>query len=107
LRDRSGGNLGMHAERAVWPTAALQRETRVDTQQLLTLIVVIAAAGYLVRRTWLLLSGRRTGSCGSCSGCAAPADGERLSGKPLIPLDTLELSAKRRARSAGVTAGSS
>lgn len=75
----------------------------MDTQQLLTLTVVIAAVGYLVRRTWLLLAGRRIGSCGSCSGCATPEDGERLPGKPLIPLDTLELSAMRRARSAGAT----
>jgi hypothetical protein len=108
LQDRSGGNVGMQAERARGPAAVLQRGgKRVDTQQLFTLVVVIAAVGYLVRRTWLLLSGRRTGSCGSCSGCAAPADGERLPGKPLIPLDALELSATQCARNAGVTSDGS
>jgi hypothetical protein len=36
----------------------------MDLQELVTLAVVLAAIGYLARRTWLRLAGRRTGVCG-------------------------------------------
>ncbi|MCU0981763.1 MAG: hypothetical protein MUF25_21640 [Pirellulaceae bacterium] len=69
----------------------------MDLQQLLTLGVVLAAIGYLARRTWLRLSGRRTGGCGSCSGCAVRADGESPAEGPLVPIETLISSARRDA----------
>mgnify|MGYP001040443670 FL=1 len=69
----------------------------MDLQQLLTLGVVLAAIGYLARRTWLRLSGRRTGGCGSCSGCAVRADGEAPSASPLVPIETLISSVRQDA----------
>jgi hypothetical protein len=39
-------------------------------QDLLVAVPVAAAAGYLVRRGWLLMRGRSRGGCGSaCGGC--------------------------------------
>ena len=69
----------------------------MDLQQLLTLGVVLAAIGYLARRTWLRLSGRQTGGCGSCSRCAVSADCESPSAGPLVPMETLISSARRDA----------
>ena len=66
-----------------------------DAHQLLTLAIVLAAAGYLVRRTWKRVSGRPVGSCGSCSRCADPADDRSPAAKPLIPVETLIASAAR------------
>lgn len=81
----------MHAERPAFglqpPPRFRQEDSLVDTQQLVTVAVILAAVGYLVRRTWLRLSARRTSSCGSCSGCAAVANGQRLPTMPLIRRD--------------------
>ncbi|NLF67801.1 MAG: FeoB-associated Cys-rich membrane protein [Candidatus Anammoximicrobium sp.] len=64
-----------------------------DAQQLLTLALVLAAAGYLVRRTWKRLSGRPVARCGSCSRCPGAADGRSPAAKPLIPVEDLIASA--------------
>ncbi|HEY5316051.1 MAG TPA: FeoB-associated Cys-rich membrane protein [Pirellulales bacterium] len=41
-------------------------------QDLLVTLLVAAAAGYLARRAWSLVSSRRAGGCGSaCGGCAS------------------------------------
>jgi len=61
----------------------------LDAQQLLTLAVVLAAAGYLVRRTWKRLSGQRVAGCGSCSRCADAADDRSPAARPLIPVEPL------------------
>ncbi len=67
-----------------------------DAQQLLTLAIVVAAAGYLVRRTWKRLSGRPVGGCGSCSRCAGLADDRSPAAKSLIPVETSIASASRK-----------
>ena len=66
-----------------------------DAQQLLTFAIVLAAAGYLVRRTWKRLSGRPVGGCGSCSRCTEAADDSSPAARPLIPVETLIASAAR------------
>ncbi len=66
----------------------------LDAQQILTLAIVLAAAGYLVRRTWKRLSGQRAGGCGSCSRCGDAADDRSPAAKPLVPIETLIASAK-------------
>jgi len=60
-----------------------------DAQQLFALAIVLAAAGYLVRRTWKRFSSPRAGGCGACSRCAATADNNSPAARPLIPLDRL------------------
>ena len=83
--------------RSPWSRLNEEGVANVDLQQLLTLGVVLAAMGYLARRTWLRLSGRRTGVCGSCSRCTVTADGESPSAGPLVPIETLITSAGRDA----------
>jgi hypothetical protein len=73
----------------------------VDAQQILTLTIVAAAAGYLVRRTWRHVSGRRIGGCGACAGCEATPGKEGPAAKPLIPLETLTASANKHERRDG------
>jgi hypothetical protein len=60
-----------------------------DAQQLLTLAIVLAAAGYLVRRVWKRLSGRRVADCGSCSRCAGAVCDGPPAAKPFEPLEVL------------------
>jgi hypothetical protein len=38
-------------------------------QDLVALIVVALATGYLARRTWRVLGGSKSGGCGTCSSC--------------------------------------
>ena len=50
-------------------------------QDILAILIVAVAAGYLVRQTWLRLASKRGGSCGSCSNCSAS---DSLKTRPLV-----------------------
>jgi hypothetical protein len=53
-----------------------------DWQTIATLIALAAAGAFLVRRLFWFISGRETGSCGSCS---SNATGPKS--KTLVPLE--------------------
>ncbi|HKD37219.1 MAG TPA: hypothetical protein VKB78_10470 [Pirellulales bacterium] len=55
-----------------------------DWQNLIAIVLVAAAAGYLGRRGWTAIAGRRRG-CGACSTCPAESI-QSANGKPLVTL---------------------
>jgi hypothetical protein len=68
------------------------KETAIETamQNLLALLVVALAAGYLVRRGWRYFADRKSSvGCGSgCNGCASQNDSTMP--KPLVTIDSLQ-----------------
>jgi hypothetical protein len=38
-------------------------------QDILVILIVLAAAAFLVRRMWQAMTKRRSGACGACSNC--------------------------------------
>lgn len=64
-------------------------------QDLLAILIVAVAAGYLARRMWLRVAGRKSGACGSCSNCG-PAGAERPKPLVTISLDMSRSVAMRR-----------
>jgi hypothetical protein len=69
----------------------------MDWQQTAALIVTGLAVAYLGWRTYGRLAGDKVGGCGTCADCGVPkSDGVRQT-RPLVPLDTLETSAKTSA----------
>jgi hypothetical protein len=76
----------------------------VDMQQVVTFMILLLAAGYLVRRTWRRLAGRQIGGCGSCSVCPLSNGAGSSSATPLVPLHTLIASARRQAEEGGTGA---
>jgi hypothetical protein len=52
-------------------------------------MIVLAAAGYLLRRTWRTLTGRKAGGCAGCGGARTAAAAERP--ETLIPAEQLTL----------------
>jgi hypothetical protein len=56
-------------------------------QELVALMVVALAAGYLTRRAWRLVSGKKSGGCGTCSSCGTTStnpNGEVISIESLV-----------------------
>ncbi len=49
----------------------------MDTQQTLTILLAVAASGYLLRRGWLSLRGKGNG-CGACSECPVEPSEENM-----------------------------
>jgi hypothetical protein len=59
----------------------------------IVLLIVLAAAAYLARRTWRSLTGRKAGGCAGCGGATStPPQGQRT----LIPEEQLRLRPWRR-----------
>ena len=54
-------------------------------QDILAILIAVAAAGYLLRKTWLRLTHRSGGACGSCSSCGS---GESIKSRPLVTIST-------------------
>jgi hypothetical protein len=57
--------------------------------------IVAAAALFLVRRMWLSIARRRSGTCGSCTNCGA---GETIKTRPLVMIATDYSHAKAQRR---------
>ena len=56
-------------------------------QEFVALIVVALAAGYLARRAWRVLIGKKSGGCGTCSSygtTGAKPNGEVISIESLV-----------------------
>jgi hypothetical protein len=51
------------------------------------ILIIVAAALYLTRRTWLSLTGRKAGGCAGCGGATAKAEQQRV----LIPEEQITL----------------
>ena len=52
-------------------------------QDLLAILIVAIAAGFLIRRAWQRIARRQSGACGSCSNCGAA---DSLKSKPLVTI---------------------
>lgn len=85
-------------------TATMKRMALVDMQQVVTFVILLLAAGYLVRRTWRKLAGRQIGGCGSCAACPAATGTGRSPGLPLVSLETLLASARCQTEDGGMEA---
>jgi hypothetical protein len=57
-------------------------------QDLLAILIALAAAAFLARRAWQRLAHRRAGACGSCAGC--PSSGS-LKSQPLVPIEQVTI----------------
>ncbi len=64
-------------------------------QDILAILIVIAAAGFLARRAWQRLIRRRTGACDSCSNCNSS---NTLSTQPLVTISEIMPPAKAQRR---------
>lgn len=45
----------------------------LSAENLLTLAIVTLAVGYLTRRAWTVIAGKRQGGCGRCAQCPGSA----------------------------------
>ena len=43
-------------------------------QDFLVILIVLAAAAFLVRRMWQAMTKRRSGACGACSNCPSNSE---------------------------------
>ena len=66
----------------------------MDLQQLITVLIGLAASAYLIRRSLQVFRGKG-GSCGSCPGCPSQPETDQLPvRKQLYTLDSKRNSAK-------------
>jgi hypothetical protein len=52
-------------------------------QDILAMLIVAVAAGYLARQAWWRFSRKQDGSCGSCSSCSSS---ESIKSRPLVSI---------------------
>jgi hypothetical protein len=57
-------------------------------QDLLAILIALAAATFLVRRAWQHITRRSAGACGSCASCPSSTS---LRSQPLISIDQLTI----------------
>jgi hypothetical protein len=70
-----------------------------DWQLTMTLVLILLASCYLVRRGWRLWRGRKKGCAGGC-GCAASA-AEAQEKQQIVPISLEKLMVRRRQRGQG------
>ena len=64
-------------------------------QDILAILITLAAAAFLARRAWQRLAHRRAGACGSCSTCNSSTS---LTSQPLITISPIMSHAKTQRR---------
>lgn len=68
----------------------------MDTQQIITLMIVAVAAFYVIRRLWRAITNRDGGHCAGCGECGKPArPGDLRSAPKATPLITLSAGSDR------------
>jgi hypothetical protein len=57
-------------------------------QDILAILIALAAAAFLVRRAWHSVARRRAGACGSCANCPSTSS---FKSQPLISIDQVKI----------------
>jgi FeoB-associated Cys-rich membrane protein len=57
-------------------------------QDFLVILIVLAAAAFLVRRMWQAMTKRRSGACGACSNCPSNSTAQTPSLVNIGPIDS-------------------
>ncbi len=60
-------------------------------QELLALTLAGLAGAYLVRRCWLLATGRRPSACAACRACASPSSTHAGHERSFVPVGELHV----------------
>jgi hypothetical protein len=65
-----------------------------DWQNVAAALLVVTAAAYLGRQSWLVLARKKSSGCGTCAKC--PVEAATSSGQPLVSIEALVRTARVR-----------